>query len=126
VRLVAWGALIAAGVLLATATALFAWHRYESAMLNRADGVVVRQDSIRVRFSTTTGREIEFGAPGIDARVGDTLHVLYDPMSPTDARVRSFRGTWLVTSLLAAIGLLLGAVASWLWWLTRPLPPRRA
>jgi hypothetical protein len=133
----AWarGAAIIAGVLLAVAATLFVWHKYESAMLNRADGVVVRLDTTRnryarprVRFSTPAGQDVEFIAPdaGEDAAVGDTLRVLYNPLQPTDARVRSFRATWLVTTLFALLGVLFATVAVGMAWMRRPVEPVHA
>jgi len=129
------GAIIA-GVLLAIAGALFGWHRYESAMLNRADGVVVRLDTTRdqlarprVRFSTPTGQDVEFIAVDASADVGDTLRVLYNPLQPTDARVRSFRATWLVTTLFMSLGVLFAAVAIGTAWMQQSRgdsPPVRA
>ena len=126
---VAWGVASIAGILLAVAATLFGWHKYQSAMLNRADGVVVQLDTThdryvrpRVRFSTTTGQDIEFVALDADADVGDTLRVLYNPLQPTDARVRSFRATWLVTTLFASAGVLFATVAVGMTWMRRPTP----
>jgi hypothetical protein len=126
VRLAVWGGAIIAGVLLAIAGALFGWHRYQSAMLNRADAVVVRLDTTRdqttrprVRFATPTGQDVEFVAVDAHADVGDTLRVLYNPLQPTDARVRSFRATWLVATLFTSFGVVFAALAIGTAWMQR-------
>jgi hypothetical protein len=98
--------------MLAAAAVLFGLHRYQWSTMNRADGVVVGRDSLSqrpvVRFHSVADQPIEFVADDGGASVGDSVRVLYDPRQPRDARVWSFRATWLVAVIVALIGVAIG------------------
>jgi hypothetical protein len=62
----------------------------------------------RVRFVTQSGDVIEFtgsnGASPPAFEVGETVSVLYDPISPGNARINGFFQLWLLPMILGAMG----------------------
>jgi hypothetical protein len=62
----------------------------------------------RISFVTSGGRRVEFesGETSGSRSVGDRVRVLYEPASPSDARLGSLRDVWSVGSSLTVVGLL--------------------
>jgi hypothetical protein len=68
----------------------------------------------RVRFVTQSGDTIEFtGSNGTSPpafEVGETVSVLYDPISPGNARIDTFFQLWFTALILGFLGLVFTAV----------------
>ena len=58
--------------------------------------------------------------------IGDKVTVLYDPLTPTDARLDLFEQLWLIPAFSAALGALLvgGPALAWALGLFRPRPAK--
>jgi hypothetical protein len=69
-----------------------------------------------VGFETARGVHIEFeshfGSDPPAYRVGDRVPVLYDPADPREATIRTFLSLWLVTLILAWVGLILAGIGA--------------
>jgi len=64
----------------------------------------------RVLFRTATGQKISFvgnvGTRPPSYRVNEPVIVLYDPLEPYRASIRSFGGLWVTSAILCGLGLL--------------------
>jgi len=98
--------------------------RTEEEDVRRSDGSEYRRNVERVsyapvvRFTTTTGREIEFHGRGGSDRglaTGDRVTVVYDPADPIRASIVSFLDLWLPSAVAFAVAILLGGSV----WLSR-------
>ena len=98
--------------------------RTEQEEVTRPDGSEYRRDVERisyapvVRFTTSTGREIEFhGLGGSETALaqGDRVTVVYDPANPIRARIVSFLDLWLPSAVAFGVAILFGGCV----WLSR-------
>jgi hypothetical protein len=63
-----------------------------------------------VRFVTGDGRTVEFESQvgsNLSPRVGQEVTVLYDPLNPKEARIRSLMMLWALPSIFTVLGVLL-------------------
>jgi hypothetical protein len=63
-----------------------------------------------VRFVTGDGRTVEFESQvgsNLAPKVGQEVTVLYDPLDPKEARIRSFMMLWALPSIFTLLGALL-------------------
>lgn len=63
-----------------------------------------------VRFVTADGRTVEFESQvgsNLAPKVGQEVTVLYDPLNPKEARIRSFMMLWALPSIFTLLGGLL-------------------
>ena len=63
-----------------------------------------------VRFMTGDGRTVEFESQvgsNLAPKVGQEVTVLYDPLGPNEARIRSFMMLWALPSIFTVLGGLL-------------------
>jgi hypothetical protein len=62
------------------------------------------------RFVTGDGRTVEFESQvgsNLAPKVGQEVTVLYDPLNPKEARIRSFMMLWALPSIFTVLGVLL-------------------
>lgn len=92
---------------------------------NSGDVESVRAQPV-VGYFTPNGGTLEFRPklllPWNGLTIGDKMTVLYDPLSPSDARLDLFEQLWLMPAVTAALGALLvmGPALAWLAGLFRP------
>ena len=63
-----------------------------------------------VRFVTGDGRTVEFESQvgsNLAPKVGQQVTVLYDPLRPEEAKIKSFMMLWALPSIFAALGVFL-------------------
>src|SRR3712207_620853 len=63
-----------------------------------------------VRFVTGDGRTVEFesqAGSNLAPKVGQQVTVLYDPLRPEEAKIRSFMMLWALPSILTVLGVFL-------------------
>lgn len=63
-----------------------------------------------VRFITGDGRTVEFesqAGSNLAPKVGQQVTVLYDPLKPEEAKLKSFMMLWALPSILTALGVFL-------------------
>ena len=61
-----------------------------------------------VRFQTADGRSVEFEndlGSNAPPRVGDEVTVLYDPLRPEEAQIKSVMMLWFLPGMFVAVGL---------------------
>jgi hypothetical protein len=67
-----------------------------------------------VEFTSATGKRIEFtsnvGSNPPSHRVGESVRVLYDPVDPDSARIKSFFQLWFVFIIFFVLGLIFAAI----------------
>lgn len=64
-----------------------------------------------VRFQTHDGRTVEFesetGTSGFSHKPGEQVEVLYDPLKPEQARIKTFMMLWFAPLIFSVLGLFL-------------------
>jgi Protein of unknown function (DUF3592) len=69
-----------------------------------------------VRFQTQDGRTVEFesetGTSGFSQKPGEQVEVLYDPMRPEGARIKTFMMLWFAPLIFTVVGFFLFAFGS--------------
>jgi uncharacterized protein DUF3592 len=61
-----------------------------------------------VRFQTQDGRSVEFesktGTSGFSQKPGEQIEVLYDPLKPEEARIKTFMMLWFGPLIFSVVG----------------------
>jgi hypothetical protein len=69
-----------------------------------------------VRFQTQDGRTVEFesetGTSGFSQKPGEQVEVLYDPLKPEEARIKTFMMLWFAPLIFTVVGFFLFAFGS--------------